>query len=292
MPFDRDSLPTFVDSFGITRTFTKTTFSVPRGGDHLAASIAWPGNGQFTVRLILLEPDGTYSGFSIPQGAGSGFAVVDIPQPKSGTWTAVLFSSPGAVGFTGTVQFGATTFQNVANGSASPRQQVIPAGATRTVTVRVPAPRKASDTSDALVLTGSGASTVIPITLRTLVPLDRNGGSFTGAFAGGNGRGGIPNPGAWYDFDIKHGTKALSVGFTVNGNTNQRCTGSSSTRTASRCRRRRTRGPTAPSSAACSSARSTRSRVGGGSRSRCSGRCPAPRWRHRSPGRSRSTRRT
>ena len=38
--FDRDSLPTFIDGFGITRTFTTTTFSVPRGGDHLAASIA------------------------------------------------------------------------------------------------------------------------------------------------------------------------------------------------------------------------------------------------------------
>jgi hypothetical protein len=125
VPFDRDSLPTFVDAFGITRTFTTTKFSVPSGGDHLAASIAWPGNGQFTVRLALLEPDGTYSGFSLPQGAGSGFAVVDIPQPKAGTWTAVLFSSPGAVGFTGTVQFGATTFKNVANGSASPRQLVI-----------------------------------------------------------------------------------------------------------------------------------------------------------------------
>lgn len=225
VPFDWSSLPTFIDAFGITRTFTKTTFAVPRGGDHLAASIAWPGNGQFTVRLVLLEPDGTYSGYSIPQGAGSGFAVVDIPQPKSGTWTAVLVGSAGAAGFTGTVQFGATTFQNVANGSASPRQQVIPAGATRTVTVRVPAPRKASDTSDALVLRGSGRSTVIPITLRTLVPLDRNGGRFTGAFAGGNGRGGIPNPGAWYEFDIRHGTKALSVGFTVNGNINQQMYG-------------------------------------------------------------------
>jgi Subtilase family len=225
VPFDRDSLPTFVDGFGITRTFTRTTFSVPRGGDHLSASIAWPGNGQFTVRLILLDPNGVYTGFSLPQGAGSGFAVVDIPQPESGTWTAVLFSSPGAVGFTGTVRFGATTFQNVAKGKASPRQQVIPAGATRTVTVRVPAPRKASDTSDALVLTGSGPSTVIPITLRTLVPLDRSGGRFTGTFTGGNGRGGIPNPGAWYDFDIKPGTRALSVGFTVNGDTSQQMYG-------------------------------------------------------------------
>jgi len=225
VPFNRDSLPTFVDGFGTTRTFTETTFSVPRGGDHLAASIAWPGAGRFTVRLILLDPDGVYTGFSIPQGAGSGFAVVDIPQPKAGTWTAVLYSSAGAVGFTGTVRFGATTFQNVANGSGSPRQQVIPAGATRTVTVRVPAPDKASDTSDALVLTGSGASTVIPITLRTLVPLNRNGGTFTGTLTGGNGRGGIPNPGTWYDFDIKHGTKALSVGFTVNGDTSQQIYG-------------------------------------------------------------------
>jgi hypothetical protein len=225
VPFDRDSLPTFVDAFGTTRTFTKTTFSVPKGGDHLSASIAWPGNGQFTVRLVLLEPDGTYSAYSLPQGAGSGFAVVDVPQPKSGTWTAVLFSSPGAVGFTGTVRFGATTFQNRTSGVGVPKSQVIPAGATRTVVVGVPAPAKASDTADALTLTGSGATTVVPITLRTLVALTKHGGSFSGTFTGGNGRGGVPNPGTWYDFDVKHGTKSLSVGFTIKGDTNQQLYG-------------------------------------------------------------------
>ncbi|HST63759.1 MAG TPA: S8 family serine peptidase [Mycobacteriales bacterium] len=220
VPFDRDSLPTFVDAFGTTRTYTKTTFAVPKGGDHLAASIAWPGEGRFTVRLVLLEPDGTYSGYSLPQGAGSGFAVVDIPQPKAGTWTAVLFSSPGAVGFTGTVRFGATTFQHRTSGVGVPKAQVVPAGATRTVVVGVPAPRKASDTSDALTLTGSGATTVVPITLRTLVPLNRHGGTFTGTFTGGNGRGGVPNPGTWYEFDVPRGAASLSVGFTVNGDTN------------------------------------------------------------------------
>jgi hypothetical protein len=225
VPFPRDTLPTFVDAFGTTRTFTKTTFAVPKGADHLSASIAWPGNGQFTVRLVLLEPDGTYSGYSLPQGAGSGFAVVDIPQPVSGNWTAALYSSPGAVGFTGTVQFGATSFQNRTAGVGVPKAQVIPAGATRTVVAAVPAPGKASDTSDALTLTGSGATTVVPITLRTLVPLDRNGGSFSGTFTGGNGRGGVPNPGTWYDFDIRGGTKSLSVGFTVKGNTNQQLYG-------------------------------------------------------------------
>jgi Subtilase family/Peptidase inhibitor I9 len=225
VPFDRDSLPTFVDAFGTTRTYTKTTFSVPKGADHLAASIAWPGNGQFTVRLALLEPDGTYSGYSLPQGAGSGFAVVDIPQPVSGTWTAVLFSSPGAVGFTGTVRFGATAFQNRTSGVGVPRQQVIPAGATRTVIAAIPAPSKASDTADALTLTGSGATTVVPVTVRTLVPLDKHGGSFSGAFTGGNGRGGVPNPGTWYDFDVKGGTRSLSVGFTIKGDTNQQLYG-------------------------------------------------------------------
>jgi Subtilase family len=225
VPFDRDSLPTFVDAFGTTRTFTKTTFSVPKGGDHLSASIAWPGNGQFTVRLVLLEPDGTYSGYSLPQGAGSGFAVVDIPQPVSGTWTAVLYSSPGAVGFTGTVQFSASTFQNRSTGVGVPKAQVIPAGATRTVIAAVPAPNKASDTSDALTLTGSGPTTVVPITLRTLVPLNKHGGSFTGTFTGGNGRGGVPNPGAWYDFDVPRGAASLSLGFTVNGNTDQQLYG-------------------------------------------------------------------
>ena len=42
----------------------------------------------------------------------------------------------------------------------------------------------------------------MPITVRTLVPLDRHGGSFSGVFTGGNGRGGVPNPGTWYEFDI------------------------------------------------------------------------------------------
>jgi hypothetical protein len=225
VPFDRDSLPTFVDGFGTTRTFTKTTFAVPKGGDHLAASIAWPGEGRLTVRLVLLDPNGTYTAYSLPQGAGSGFAIVDVPQPTAGTWTAVLFSSPGAVGFTGTVRLGATTFQNRTSGVGVPTAQVIPAGATRTVVAAIPAPDKAGDSSDALVLTGSGPSTVVPVVLRTLVPLDRHGGSFDGAFTGGNGRGGVPNPGTWYEFDVKKGSPALSVGFTVTGDTNQQLYG-------------------------------------------------------------------
>lgn len=225
VPFARDTLPTFVDAVGTTRVYTRTTFSVPKGGDHLSASIAWPGNGQFTVRLVLFEPDGTFSGYSLPQGAGAGFAVVDIPQPVSGTWTAVLYSSPGAVGFTGTVRFGATTFQNRTTGIGVPKAQVVPAGATRTVVAAIPAPNRAGDTSDALTLTGSGPTTVVPITLRTLVPLNKHGGSFRGAFTGGNGRAGVPNPGVWYDFDVPRGAPSLSVGFTVTGDTNQQLYG-------------------------------------------------------------------
>lgn len=58
--------PKFIDSFGTARAFTKTTFPVPAGADHLRASIAW-ANPVAIVRLILLDPAGDYAGFSIPQ---------------------------------------------------------------------------------------------------------------------------------------------------------------------------------------------------------------------------------
>ena len=136
-----------------------------------------------------------------------------------------MFSAASAAGFTGTVQFGATTYANRTAGIGLPPAQVVPAGGTRTFLVAVPAPRTAGDTSDALVLTGSGASTVVPVVVRTLVPLGAHGGTFTGTFRGGNGRGGVPNPGVWYDFDVRPGAASLSVGFTVTGNSGQQLYG-------------------------------------------------------------------
>ena len=220
VPLDVTTAPTFVDSFGITRAYTKTTFAVPAGADHLAASIAWPGAATTIARLVLVDPNGVYTAYSLPQGAGN-FGSVDVPQPVKGTWTAILFSSASAAGFSGTIRFSATTYANRVAGLGLPTAQVIPAGATRTFLAAVPAPQTPGDTSDALVLTGSKASTVVPIVVRTLVPLNAHGGTFAGSFRGGNGRPGAPNPGVWYDFDVRPGTRSLSVGFTVTGDPSQ-----------------------------------------------------------------------
>ena len=292
VPFDRDSLPTFVDAFGTTRTFTKTTFTVPKGGDHLSASIAWPGNGTFTVRLVLLDPNGVYTAYSLPQGAGSGFAVVDVPQPKAGTWTAVLFSSAAPVGFTGTVRFGATTFQNVANGGGSPRQQVDPG--------------RGDPHGD-----GPGAGTEEGQRHQRRADADRlradHGRADHAAHAGAAGParrlvlGHLhrrqrprrhPEPGDLVRLrPSSTAPRPCRVGFTVNGDTNQQLYGflidpngePVSEKTNLR----------ADGSLVGSLQFSTINPQAGPvarSPSRCSGRCPARRWRRRSAGRSRSTR--
>jgi hypothetical protein len=213
--------PRFTDAFGTLRAYKKVPFTVPAGGDHLSVSIAWPGGGATIARVALLDPHGVYSGYSLPQGYGD-YATVDVPEPVAGTWTAVVYTSASATaGFAGTVRLGTTTYANRTAGIGLPPVLVVPAGARRTVLAAIPAPRTAGDTTDALVLTGSGPSTVIPVVLRTLVPLGRHGGSFAGSFAGGNGRAGVPNPGVWYDFDVRPGTPSLSVGFTVTGDPGQ-----------------------------------------------------------------------
>jgi hypothetical protein len=211
---------TFIDQLGRTRAYVKTTFTVPAGASRLAASIAEAGvNGQ-NVRIALLEPDGTYSAYSLPQGAGN-FGYVDVPQPVAGTWTAILFTASGAAGFSGPVQLSVTSTATGRGGSASPSDFVLGGHQSRRVQVSANGAGTAGDTADALVLTsrraGSAAATsVVPVAVRSLVDLGRNGRAVVnGTYAGGNGRAGIPNPMQTYEFDVPRGARDLSVGLAV-----------------------------------------------------------------------------
>jgi len=227
---DVATAPTFVDGFGRARAYARATFTVPAGASRVAASISWPGVGALAgtvVRIVLLEPDGTYAGYSIPQGAGN-FGFVDVPAPVAGQWTAVLFTAASAVGFSGTVQLTTTSFGSGSGGVAVPAEFVLGPHQSRTVTVLAHRPANPGDGAGALVLSsrspggGEAATSTVPVVVRTLVDLGRAGrATVSGAFAGGNGRAGIPNPSQTYAFDVPRGARDLSVGLTVTGDPGQ-----------------------------------------------------------------------
>jgi Subtilase family len=211
---------TFVDQLGRTRAYVRSTFTVPAGAARLSASISEAGvNGQ-NVRIALLEPDGTYSAYSLPQGAGN-FGFVDVPRPVAGTWTAILFTASGAAGFSGPVQLTVTSSASGRGGSAVPGDFVFGPHQSRRVVFHANGAGTPGDTADALVLTsrraGSATATsVVPVAVRSLVDLGRNGrATVTGSYNGGNGRAGIPNPMQTYEFDVPRGARDLSVGLSV-----------------------------------------------------------------------------
>jgi hypothetical protein len=228
--------PTFIDQLGRTRSFQEKTFTVPRGTANLDANIAWAGPGAI-VRLLLLDPNGVYTAYSIPQGFGD-FGEVAVPTPVPGTWTAVLFTAASAAGFAGNVEFTAINRGTSSGGSVSPSTLHLGAGESAFVHVSVPASSPVGDTSDALVLspmetaaanTASsaestagpiGTTSAVPIVVRTLVHLENGQATFHGSFSGGNGRG-IPGPGSTYAFEVPANSPNLSVGLTVDGNSNE-----------------------------------------------------------------------
>jgi len=231
---DANTSPTFVDQLGRPRAYEEKSFTVPRGTGNLHASIAWAGPAAI-VRLVLLDPNGVYTAYSLPQGSGN-FAEVIVPAPVSGTWTAVLFTATGAAGFTGNVAFSATNTANGSAGNVSPSRLTLRPGQTASVRVSVPPSSPAGDAAEALVLkpagnnnrmnpfgggSASGNTTQVPIVVRTLVSLRGGNATFNGSFGGGNGRAGIPAPGETYAFDVPRGAPNLFVGVTVTGNPNQ-----------------------------------------------------------------------
>ncbi|RZS91830.1 subtilase family protein [Motilibacter rhizosphaerae] len=212
--------PTFVDSNGANRAYVKTTFDVPAKAQRLTASIAYPGaqvaaaGGR--VYLTLLNPDGTYAAHNLPQGSND-VGYVDVPSPKAGRWTAIVFTPKNAAGYSGPVQLTTTAYKDHTAATA-PTVTLAP-GETRDVSITVPQPHAAGDYSEAIVLGTKGASgsatTIVPLTLRTLVKLHAHHARFEGTLTGTNGRSGIPNPSLTYAFDVPAGTSALRASLSV-----------------------------------------------------------------------------
>lgn len=205
---------------GVTEVYQEQAFRVPAttGLSRLVFSADYPFDSPPQTSLMhvaLLEPDGTYAAYSLPQGLGD-YAQVEVTNPPPGRWTAVFFTLqdgtiPGGFGTSGTVQWDATTFQYAPAGSVRPPSVTIGAGQTATARLTLTSPASSGDTAQSVVLATAQGQTTIPVTVRTIVPVTRSGGAFSGVLTGGNGRVGAEAQTNTYVFSVPHGETDLAV---------------------------------------------------------------------------------
>ena len=211
--------PTFANATGAERPYIEQRFTVPAGAEHIDAAIAWQSPAGVTpiAYLALLDPSGKQVVYSEPQGFGSGYGHVDVVKPKSGVWTAAIWTRPiGVFGsYTGTVQFSWSAERYATIATISPASLDLAPGATKTLSVDYFMPPEPGDTAAAIRFApadsaGAEPLPAIPLLLRTLIPLNADGGAFTGTLTGGNGRAGA-GPTTTYAFDVPSGVNDLSL---------------------------------------------------------------------------------
>jgi hypothetical protein len=200
----------FVDQFGSARPFVTTTFTVPANADRLVAYDAWPGPSA-RVGLTLIDPTGAYAAYTRPQGNGN-HTQVDVRKPVAGRWTAIVFLRDGT--YSGVVHLEFATQRFNAVDSVSPSSLTLHPGQTGRFQYHTRLPSDPGDSGHDLVISdSSGDQTVVPVVLRSLVPVDRHGGTFSGTIIGGNGREFIEQQNT-FQFDVPPGRKVLSASLT------------------------------------------------------------------------------
>src|SRR5487761_47280 len=172
---------------GVTEVYQDQSFTV--ASTTSPSRLKFAADYQFTgqtslLHFALLAPDGTYAGYSLPQGLGN-FGEVEVANPSPGTWTAVFFTeqngaTPGAVGTSGTVQWNASTFEYAPAGAISPASLTIGPGRSATAHVRLTSPNTAGDGEQSVVLLTSAGTPTIPVTVRSMVRVTSSGGTFKG----------------------------------------------------------------------------------------------------------------
>ncbi len=209
----------YVDEVGVEENYAVINFQVPSGVDRLDASIAYPQTNPngYPVHLPLIDPQGRFAAYSVPQGIGN-FGNVDIISPAAGTWTGIISGATLANGgVNGAIPWQVETQQFVPFGSVQPSFLVLAPNQSQTVTVTANTPSSPGDAAGSIVLTsdfGPSASTSIPVTLRSLINVAA-GGAFSGVLTGGNGR--APNTGQqqYYQFDVPPGVLDVAANLSL-----------------------------------------------------------------------------
>ena len=208
--------PTFIDQFGSPRPYVTRTFTVPANVDRLVAYDAWPGPNA-RVGLTLIDPTGAYAAYTRPQGDGN-HTQVDVRKPMAGTWTAIVFLRDGTYSGVVHLEFATERFGGV--DSVSPSSLTLRPGQTGRFQLRTQLPSSPGDSAHDLVISdSSGDQTVVPVVLRSLIPVDRHGGTFAGTIIGGNGREFIEQQNT-FAFDVPPGRRFLSASLTFPDNPN------------------------------------------------------------------------
>ena len=203
---------------GVTEVYQEEHFTVPSTSNpsrlEFAADYQYTGQGSL-LHFALLEPDGTYAAYSLPQGLGD-YGEVEVANPPAGQWTAVFFTekdgaTPGGVGTSGPVQWDASTLEYAPGDKISPTSVTIPAGGNTTASLQVTSPSSSGDSSESVVVSTPDNQTTIPVTVRTNIPITQSGGTFSGVLTGGNGRAGAYAQSNSYAFNVPAGRRDVEA---------------------------------------------------------------------------------
>jgi hypothetical protein len=206
-PLNTATAPAYVDSFGIPRSFATQTFQVGKV-DRLDVSET-ANTGAAASRIILLDPNGTYTAYSIPQGA-SNYAHVDVRFPIPGRWTA-FFALSQSSGFNGTFAWQVVQTNFSTHGRVTPAFRTLRPGQSGQFTVHTQLPAAPSDLSASVQFRPStGHAMSVPMTLRAIIP-PRNT-TFVGTVTGPNGRQTSGAESDFYRLRVPAGKRDLSIG--------------------------------------------------------------------------------
>jgi hypothetical protein len=209
--------PTLIDGEGNTDFYALHTFDVPPGVDYLNGDIVWNSQAKASaVFETLFDPFGRVAAYSLLGVTHSGRGHVEVRQPAAGTWTAAIFTVNNTFVYSGDVRFSFSTQKFKSAGSVSPAHRTLNPGQSATFTVTPDEANQAGDHVSTLRLTTDGSAPgSLPILIRSLVPINNQGGNFRGTLTGGASVG---NSGQRlsYQFDVPAGKPSLNVAVQLN----------------------------------------------------------------------------
>ena len=198
---------------GVNEVYQDESFEVPTttGLSRLEFAADFTFTGQSSLlHFALLEPNGSYAAYSIPQGLGD-YGEVEVTNPPPGKWTAVFFTEGAGLGTGGTVQWSANTLTYVPGGDIVPSTLSIGPGQTSVAHLTLASTNVSGDASQSVVVSSPYGTTTVPVTVRTTLNLNRQGGTFTGVLTGGNGRPQAEAATNTYLFTVPSGETDLDV---------------------------------------------------------------------------------
>jgi len=201
---------------GFTEVYQEKSFKVPhtKTPSRLNFSATFPTTPKTSsvLHVALYAPGGAYAGYSEPQGDGH-YANVQVANPKAGTWTAVFFTVKNKrkeIGTQGKIAWEADTWAFGNADSITPSSLTLEPGETKSATFEAKSPTSGGDTSESIVVKSAAGKNTIPVTIRTLVPISSNFGTFHGVLTGGNGRD-VNAATNTFQFNVPSGKNDLDV---------------------------------------------------------------------------------